>query len=356
MKIYRLLIAVLLLVACQVAPLTSTQTAAPISAPASAPVATVLPTATVRPSPQTILPQDDYGHAMPTATLPSQPTPTLAPVSRAGFQNQFSVADQFVARLIGIPAAPEGQAYQGWLVADGDGSRLDLGVAIPDVAGSLTLEFTSRTGENLLARYARFELTLEPAAGSPAPTGDILYTGVLDADALSLARQLFVKNDGAPATPLNTSFASGLLNQYDLAVQHIVNAQNAAAIGALDEMHTHLEHVINILEGASGARFKDYTGDGAAQNPGDGFGVRSYAAAIAALLGEAAQTPNTTLQTGITALQDECVAIAGLGDATQIKDRLAALKTTADDLAVASLQQLYALTLQRAWFDVAPPR
>ena len=41
---------------------------------------------------------------------------------------------------------------------------------------------------------------------------------------------------------------------------------------------------MNVVAGTDGPRFGDYTGDGRAENPGDGFGARAYARQIAALL------------------------------------------------------------------------
>ena len=58
------------------------------------------------------------------------------------------------------------------------------------------------------------------------------------------------------------AFVPGMMAQTDVGVQHVQNAVNAAAIGALPETRIHLEHIVNIFEGAAGPRFGDHDGNG----------------------------------------------------------------------------------------------
>jgi hypothetical protein len=269
----------------------------------------------------------------------------------AGFESQFAVADQFLLLLTNVPAAPQGQVYQGWLVAD-DGARLSVGQLVPAADGTLSVKWVSPTGENLLTRFAGFEMTLEPVDGSDSPTGKVIYAGQMAASQAASARLFFVTNTREPATPLNTPFIPGLLTQLEIAIQHIQNAQNAEAIGAAQEMRVHLEHVINILEGADGPRFKDYNGDGAAQNPGDGFGVKGYARQVAVVL----NTPElaTPVETGVNALQDQALTIFELTDLTQAAELLTTLYTAATSLRDTTVSELYHQADKMAWFPVLP--
>jgi hypothetical protein len=269
----------------------------------------------------------------------------------AGFESQFAIADQFLLMLTGVPAAPQGQAYQGWLVSD-DGALLSVGQLAPAADGSLSFGWTSPTGENLLTRFTGFEITLEPADGSDSPTGKIVYAGDMDSAQAANARLLFVTNTGEPATPLNAPLIPGLLTQLDIAIQHIQNAQNAEAIGAAQEMHVHLEHVVNILEGADGPRFKDYNGDGAAQNPGDGFGVKGYARQVAAVLN--APELATPVETSVNALQDQALTVFELTDLTQAAELLTTLHTAAVSLRDTTVAELYHQADKTAWFPVLP--
>lgn len=277
----------------------------------------------------------------------------------AVFRDQLAVADQFVAALTAVPAPPTGQAYQGWLVSD-DGAFLSLGMLPVSADGRINLTWNSPSGENLLSRYARFQITLEPEAGGANPTGNVLAAGGLPGEALVNARRLFVKNEGEPATPLNTAFAPGLLAETEIAAQHVQNAINAAAIGAQAEMRTHLEHVVNILEGMEGARYGNHDGHGTAENPGDGFGVLGYAGQVAQMLAgqETAAESFAAIQSQITAVQDKCLEILPMSDtaaaATQLHEAEALMTHLQDDL-VAALYQAAQESVQFEVTAVAAP-
>jgi hypothetical protein len=331
------------LAACQPAAPMPTDTAAPLPTytPTVAPPATAGHDATAPTSPY------QYGSTQP--TMPAADAPSMQ--NAAGFGSQFAIADHLVILLTGMPAAPEGQAYQGWLTS-ADGALLGVGKIAPAADGTLSFEWTSPTGENLLSRFTGFQITLEPADGSDTPTGSVVYSGAMTEEQAASVRLLFVTNTGEPVTPLNTPLIPGLLTQLDIAIQHIQNAQNAEAIGAAQEMRVHLEHIINILEGADGERFKDYNGDGAAQNPGDGFGVKGYARQSAAVL----STPDlaTPIISGVDALQDQALAIIELDDLAQAADLLATLHTSAETLRDGPVTALYHQADKMAWFPVLP--
>ncbi|MBN1890771.1 MAG: anti-sigma factor [Thermoflexales bacterium] len=309
----------------------------------------------------------------PTAVVPTAATEALG---TAGFRDNLTRGDRFVLEMRGVPALPKDQAYQGWLIGDDGETAMSVGLIEPDAAGHVTLEWNSPSGENLIGRYSGFLLTREPAAGSVQP-GDLrVSTGKLDSSALARARQLFVRNPAQatppaassehdpyshglaePATPLNTAFVIGLVEQSNVAVQHVQNAVNAAAIGSLPEMRVHLEHVINILEGAGGSRFGDHDGNGQAQNPGDGFGVRTYAAQIASLypddppMGAAAQA----VQAQIEAVEDQCLDILkDTPDAATVTARLDELKVLANRLQVEAITGLYQAAQAAVNFQVTP--
>lgn len=283
-------------------------------------------------------------------SAPSSEPPIMQ--NAAGFESQFAVADKFVLLLAGVSAVPEGQSYQGWLES-GDGARLGLGQLAPADDGSLTFEWTSPTGENLLSRYTSFVITLESADGSDTPTGPEVYRGAMTDEQAASVRSLFVTNAGEPATPLNKPLIPGLLTEMEIAIQHIQNAQNANAIGAAAEMRVHLEHIINILEGSDGERFQDYNGDGAAQNPGDGFGVKGYSRQAGLVLnaGELA----TAIESSANDLQDQAFAIMELEDASsQSAELLTALHTAAEALRDGTIADLYRQADKMAWFPVLP--
>lgn len=291
-------------------------------------------------------------------TTPNQtsvPPPAAPPGGTASFRDQLAVADQLVVSLTNVAAPPTGQAYQGWLLGDA-GSLLNLGVLPVEADGTLAFTWNAPNTENLLSRYTRLEITLEPAAGSANPTGPVVLAGGLEGEALATARRLFVKNDSEPATPLDTAFARGLLAQTEVAVQHITNAFNAAAIGALPEMRAHLEHVVNAIEGASGSHFGDHDGNHTAENPGDGFGVIRYSAQIAALLSApaSAREADANIQAQSAAIQSRCLEILALDDAGAAATQLAQLQETANQFKTSPVAELYRAAQEAASFAITP--
>jgi len=113
-----------------------------------------------------------------------------------------------------------------------------------------------------------------------------------------------------------------------------------------------MEHVIKILEGAAGQRFLDYTGDGLAQNPGDGFGVKGYARQVATLLGAEGSTAAAELDVQVNALQDQCTRIIALTELADAKTQIAALVESAHLTEIGALAQLYSLALDAARFEL----
>jgi hypothetical protein len=354
----------------------------PVPTATLAPTVTPVPTATpesvqpAAPTPTTETSQADLPTSTPmeaptptpttvpptaTPTTAATPTPGLTPAPQAGgvagFRDNLAVADQFILNLTDVSMPAEGQVYQGWLVGD-DGATTSVGVLNLSPDGSVSLEWNSPASENLLSRYVRFQVTLEPSGGSPSPTGQVVLVGGLEGQKLTNARRLFVRNGGEPATPLDTAFALGLRSQTDVAVQHVQNAANAAAIGALPEMRFHLEHVVNILEGAAGPRFGDHDGNGVAENPGDGFGVIGYSSQIAQLFSD--QPPVTSAASDVQAqsavIEDKCLEILTIQDMAAAAAQLGELKALADQLKAGPMTSLYQAAQGAISFSVSPVR
>jgi hypothetical protein len=336
------------------------QSPSPIAPAASKAPASIAPSATARPSiplPPTATPAP----AESPVSNPSTEAPAPQPVSEAGgvarFRDKLATADLFTLQLSGLSAPANDQMYQAWLLSD-DGAVIDLGAVSVNPDGSAVLEWNSPNGENLLSRYSRIQITLEPAGGSAAPAGEVTLAGELKNEVQAAARRLFVKNEGEPSTPRNTAFALGLGAQSSVATQHVQNAVNAAGIGSLPEMRMHLEHVVNILEGAAGPRFGDYDGNSVAENPGDGFGVIGYAAQIADLLQdqEAVIAAAADVEAQVAAIQDKALQILKLEDRAEITAQLAELKQLADRLGTNAIVGLYQAAQDAVGFQVTAAR
>jgi hypothetical protein len=289
----------------------------------------------------------------PTADATLAPLPVPVTGGLGGFRDQLVVADQFFVTLTDVPTPLDGQAYQGWLLGD-DGTIISVGMLALAPDGNAALIWNSPNSENLLSRYARFQITVEPTAGSASPTGKVVFAGGLEGAALTNARRLLVKNDGEPATPLNTAYALGLLAQTDIAAQHIQNASNAAAIGAQAEMRAHLEHIVNILEGMGGPRYSDHDGNGTAENPGDGFGLIGYSVQIAGMLTgqETVVETNAAIQAQSIAIQEKCLEIINLTDLADATVQLAEAERLINKLQTDLIARLYQVVQDSVRFEV----
>jgi hypothetical protein len=266
------------------------------------------------------------------------------------------VADQLVLTMRGVDPPPDGFVYEGWLIADDGVTEISSGVFEVAADGSVDYVWISPTGANLIALYASFAVTIEPASDNdPGPSNELAFRGAADPGTLAAARRVFAANDGDPATPRNVSFGQGLLAQSRIAKDHIFNAFNAAAIGAHGEMRVHAEHVINTIEGTAGPRFADYTGDGRAENPGDGFGALTYARQIAALL-PGASGDLSNIESQLISIQDVAEELTASADIPSAQAFLDEFKVLGDQLVNEVAPGFYAAAQAAVGYSVAPTR
>jgi hypothetical protein len=328
------------------------QPAEPTAQPIQATEAPASPTETARPT-SPAQPTDTTTIA---ATGTPAPTQTSAPLAegRVTFRNKLAVADQLVLTMQGITPPPAGLVYEGWLIADDGVTEISSGVFEVGTDGSVNYTWTSPSGENLIAEYTSFAITLEPADDSdPGPSSDMAFRGAADPDVLAAARRVFAANSGEPATPRNVAYGQGLLTQSQVAKDHIFNAFNAAAIGAYAEMRVHAEHVINIIEGTAGPRYADYNGDGRAENPGDGFGTLAYARQMAMLL-PGASADLSAIEELLVAIQDKAEEIAASSDIASAQHYLDEFKALGEQLVNQAAPAFYGAAQTAVSFPIEP--
>jgi hypothetical protein len=269
------------------------------------------------------------------------------------FRDHLAIGDQIMLTMHGVAPPAAGFVYEGWLIADDGVTEISTGVFETDANGNADYTWTSPTGENLIAGYASFIVTLEPVDDSdPSRSNEVVFRGAADPDTLIAARRIFVTNDGEPSTPRDVSYGQGLLTQSGIANSHILNAFNAAAIGAYAEMRIHSEHVINIVEGTNGPRFADYNGDGRAENPGDGFGALPYARQIAVLLPALSDESRPT-EALLVAIQDKAEEVSAAPDIASAQSALDEFKALSEQLSDAA-SALYAAAQAAVGYPVQP--
>lgn len=160
--------------------------------------------------------------------------------------------------------------YEAWLV--GDEIRRSLGVLpAPDSEGQAGLFFIDEQGRNLLARYNRIEITLEPNPDSnPNSSGRVVYSSGIPPLALVHLRHLFVS---VPETPDQIGLLVGLEEHVILAHEHTQSMLDAYQRQDEQAMRRHAETVYNLLVGSQASRYGDLDSDGQVNDPGDGFGL-----------------------------------------------------------------------------------
>ncbi len=205
--------------------------------------------------------------AAPVATGPS------APVSFGvlRFQDVAGAVDGVTVFVSGIPLPPEGNQYEVWLVADGGETRRSLGVLSIEAKGDGSLTFVDGQSRNLLGRYNRMEISLEPSPDpSPNFSGRVAFSSGIPDKSLMHIRHLLVSFSGAPnqiGLLHGLKDTGSLIDQYANAMLTSYDAGDEAATRA------NAEAVLNLIVGSESDQYGDRDGDGDVNDPGDSFGL-----------------------------------------------------------------------------------
>jgi LPXTG-motif cell wall-anchored protein len=191
------------------------------------------------------------------------------------FSDDAANSDKMTVVLTDFAALDSNQAYEGWLVSDDGNDKLSLGIWELDASGGGVFTFTSPTGDNLIDKYDKLVVTIEPVPDNdPGPSSDVAGSDMIPSGSMAHIRHVI--SAWAPSVD-GVGLNVGARSQAVTALAHANLANDAANDGDLDGAKNHAEHVVNIIEGSEGANFGDLNDDGSAQNPGDGFGLLVYA-------------------------------------------------------------------------------
>jgi hypothetical protein len=206
--------------------------------------------------------------------LPVEPPPdteeraAVEPFGLVRFHN-LEEGHQLSLWLERVAQPPPDHHYAWWIRAD-DQRVFYLG-PLPYENGRM--QAIVHLDDNLLLNFA-FALVTVEADDQPVttPSEQLAFLGQLDAAYVAQMNQLFVAGEEATGK----AYFPAAAEQLGLAIQHYQFVQESLADDDLSEARRHAEHVVNILDGETGEFFGDLDGDGQAQNPGDGIGVRRY--------------------------------------------------------------------------------
>jgi hypothetical protein len=199
--------------------------------------------------------------------------------SNPGNLNEF-LSDQATVQFTNIPALPANKAYEGWFVSD-NGS-VSAGILVPDAKGNINqtaslMSGNAPSGENIFAQYHTFVISIEPVPDDgPGPAADKPYKHTIPKGAFDHIGQLLYSGASNPA--YTTGFHAGKPKGITVGLREqistaLTDAGLSANSSTLAVVKANACHVVNIIEGTKGANF-----DATCGNPGDGFGVLSYAA------------------------------------------------------------------------------
>ena len=179
-----------------------------------------------------------------------------------------SLSSTLTINMTGVTAPATGTVYEGWLVSDDGSVKLSTGIlTVGGLDASIHHHYYSPTGQNLIHNYDKVVITVEPVPDpDPGPSGVVAFSAQIPAGAMAHIRHLLTNwppgSDAGILTNLQTNLAGAVL--------HANLAKNSDTL-ELKQLHTH--HVINAIEGESGANYDISFGDPA----GDGIGVLAHA-------------------------------------------------------------------------------
>lgn len=198
---------------------------------------------------------------------PAEPAPERLGLLRFR-DSEGARAGTYQLLLEGLAPAPAGSHYELWL-SDDSFNTLNLG----QFAANSEANLSGSTTEDLLGSYNKAFISIEPDGVVDGEIGPIAFNGLIPEESLLHIRHVVT---AFPANPQGQPFLIGADRQLLQALEHSGFLLDELAKDDIREAQRHAEHVINILDGETGANFGDLDGDDIAQNPGDGFGVRAY--------------------------------------------------------------------------------
>lgn len=202
--------------------------------------------------------------AEPTAQEPAAPRLGLLRFR----DSETARSGSFQLLMEGVSSPPEGSHYELWLVDDSF-NTLNLG----EFPVNGAVDYSGSTDENLIANYNGGFISIEPDGVDDGEIGPVAFDGTIPAESLLHVRHVVTAFDGNPD---GKAFLIGAEEQLLLASEHTGFMLEELGNDELGEAQRHAEHVVNILDGEGGELFGDLDGDDVPQNPGDGFGLRSY--------------------------------------------------------------------------------
>ena len=174
-----------------------------------------------------------------------------------------ALGDVLTVSLKGVSQPAEGTSLVAWLISDDESVKTNVGALTVDPNGAVEHTYVSSAGDNLLAEYGGFAVTVESAPDVSDPSADVPYIGYFAGDDnLALARTLVVESAGDSAS----GSVAKLRAQVAAALQAAENARTAGSKADLDSSANMAIDAIDdavALARSASAALAEYQGAGA---------------------------------------------------------------------------------------------
>jgi hypothetical protein len=97
------------------------------------------------------------------------------------FRDADASSDSLTIALTSVPQPAAGHAYEGWLIS-ADGAVLSTGVLTVTSGGSMSGQYVSPSGDDLLAKFGTFAISQEPSPDLDPAISGVIYADNIAAD------------------------------------------------------------------------------------------------------------------------------------------------------------------------------
>jgi len=216
------------------------------------------------------IPTPTMDHATPTSPSATEALVATRPptVGVMRFQDVAAALDGVTVKVSGMPLPEHGSHYEVWLTLAE--TRRSLGVLELSASGDASLSFVDEQSRNLLGRFDTMEITLEPSPDpSPNSSGRVAFSSGIVADSLMHIRHLLVSISD---TPNQVGLVHGMMTDARLLDEYANAMLTSFDAGDDAAMRANAEAVVNLIVGRQSELYADHDGDGALNDPGDGYG------------------------------------------------------------------------------------
>ncbi len=236
-----------------------------------------------------------------------------------------TLGDVLTVTLEDVSLPAEGSYLVAWLISDDGSVKTNVGAITVALDGSANHTYVSSAGDNLLASYGGFAITVESAPDASAPSMEIPLIGYLAGEEnLGLARMLVVESDDDPSAGSVAKLRSQVMAALQ-AAEKARMADSAADLNSYTQMAIDIidadDGVLALAESASMtvAEYEGAGGVGTAVNNVSDWATEAKASAQTAMSAPDLQVAKSVLSsvTGQLGSALSGVSATGLGGANQ---------------------------------------